>query len=207
MKLVRFGVALGLAVALAAISISAAKVGEPAPAFSGTDTKGKAHTLADYKGKWVVLEWHNQGCPYVKKHYGGGNMQALQKEWTGKGVVWFTVISSAPGTQGYVTAQQADAYVQEQKAVPTAVLLDPTGVIGHAYDAKTTPHMFVIDPKGQLVYNGAIDDKPTPDLADLATAKSYLSAALTEAMAGKPVSVPATRPYGCSVKYATGPTQ
>jgi hypothetical protein len=143
----------------------------------------------------------------VKKHYGGNNMQRLQKEWTSKGVVWLTIISSAPGTQGYVTAQQADAYVAEQKAVPTAVLLDPTGVIGHAYDAKTTPQMFVIDPGGQLVYNGAIDDKPTTDLADLATAKDYLSAALTEAMAGKPVTVPATKPYGCSVKYATGPTQ
>jgi hypothetical protein len=150
-----------------------------------------------------VLEWHNQGCPYVKKHYDSGNMQKLQKEWTAKGVVWLTVISSAPGLQGYVTPAEADAYVKEKDAAPTAVLLDPTGTMGRAYDAKVSPHMFIIDPKGTLIYNGAIDDKPTTDLADVPVARNYVSAALTEAMAGKPVSMPTSRPYGCTVKYAT----
>jgi hypothetical protein len=128
----------------------------------------------------------------------------MQKEWTAKGVVWLTIISSAPNMQGYVTAGQADAYVREQQAAPTAVLLDPSGAIGRAYDAKTTPHMFVIDPSGRLVYEGAIDDKATTDVADVATAQNYVSAALTAAMAGKPVATAATKPYGCSVKYASG---
>jgi len=150
-----------------------------------------------------VLEWHNQGCPYVKKHYNSGNMQKLQKEWTAKGVVWLTVISSAPGKQGYVTPAEADAYVKDKSAVPTAVLLDSTGVVGLAYDAKTSPHMFIIDPSGTLIYNGAIDDKPTADLSDVPGAKNYVSQALGEAMAGKPVSLSTTRPYGCSVKYPT----
>jgi peroxiredoxin len=181
---------------------AAAIVGEPAPAFTATDDRGATHSLADYQGKFVVLEWHNNGCPYVKKHYNGGHMQALQKEWTAKGVVWLTVISSAPGKQGYVTAAESQAYMTEKGGAQTAVLLDPTGAVGHLYDAKTSPHMFVIDPRGVLVYNGAIDDKPTPDPADLAGATNYVSQALTEAMAGKPVATPTSRPYGCSVKYA-----
>jgi peroxiredoxin len=190
--------------AVAALTtLQAARVGEPAPDFTVKDTKGKEHTLASFKGKFVVLEWHNQGCPYVKKHYESGNMQALQKEWTGKGVVWLTVISSAPGLQGYVTPTEADAYVKEKSAAPTAVLLDASGTMGRAYDAKTSPHMFVIDPNGRLVYNGAIDDKPTSDKADIPGAKNYVSAALTEALAGKAVTMPTSRPYGCSVKYAT----
>ena len=196
--------ALGAALALASLTGHAAKVGDPAPAFTGTDTRGTPHSLADFTGKWVVLEWHNQGCPYVKKHYESGNMQKLQQEWTAKGVVWLTVISSAPGKQGYVTAAEADAYVATKKAVPTAVLLDPQGTIGMAYEAKTTPHMYVIDPNGRLVYAGAIDDKPTTDTADVAVAKNYVSAALTEGMAGKPVTTPVTKAYGCSVKYAAG---
>lgn len=198
---------LGLTAAALAVAtlttLQAARVGEPAPDFAVKDTKGKEHTLGSFKGKFVVLEWHNQGCPYVKKHYESANMQALQKEWTGKGVVWLTVISSAPGLQGYVTAPDADAYVKAKGAAPTAVLLDPSGTMGRAYDAKTSPHMFVIDPNGRLVYNGAIDDKPTADQADLAGAKSFVAAALTEAMAGKAVTTATTRPYGCSVKYAT----
>jgi hypothetical protein len=140
----------------------------------------------------------------VRKHYGSGNMQRLQKEWTGKGVVWLTVISSAPGEQGYVTADQANAYFKEKNAAQTTVLLDAKGTIGHLYDARTTPHMFVIDPKGALIYNGAIDDKPTTDLADVPGATNYVSAALEEAMAGKPVTRQTSRPYGCSVKYASG---
>ncbi len=145
---------LGLTAAALAVTtlttLQAARVGEPAPDFAVKDTKGKEHTLASLKGKFVVLEWHNQGCPYVKKHYESGNMQALQKEWTGKGVVWLTVISSAPGLQGYVTAPEADAYVKEKGAAPTAVLLDPAGTMGRAYDSKTSPHMFIIDPGGRL---------------------------------------------------------
>jgi AhpC/TSA family len=186
---------------LFAIAASAAKVGDPAPDFTATDSNGQSRHLADYKGKYVVLEWHNQGCPYTRKHYAGGNMQALQKEWTGKGVVWFTVISSAPGAQGYVTAAEENDYVKKMNAAPTAVLLDPDGRLGHLYAAKTTPHMFIIDPNGALIYNGAIDDHPTAEQSDIPNSKNYVSAALTEAMSGKKVSDAATRPYGCSVKY------
>lgn len=180
----------------------ASKIGEPAPAFAAVDSKGTAHDLARYKGKWIVLEWHNQGCPYVQKHYEGGNMQRLQKEWTGQGVVWLTVISSAAGQQGHVSGPEADAYVDRMKATPSAVLLDADGSVGRAYEAKTTPQMVVIDPNGTVVYNGAIDDKPTSNLADLEGAHNLVSAALTEGMAGKAVSVPTSRPYGCGIKYA-----
>jgi peroxiredoxin len=179
----------------------AARVGDAAPDFTATDSIGKTHRLADYKGKYVVLEWHNQGCPYTKKHYESGNMQRLQKEWTGKGVVWFTVISSAPGTQGYVTASEENDYAKRMHATPSAVLLDPEGSLGHLYAAKTTPHMYIIDPKGTLVYNGAIDDHPTADASDIPASRNYVSAALQEALSGKPVADAATRPYGCSVKY------
>jgi peroxiredoxin len=182
-------------------AIAAPTVGAPAPAFTATDTHGKKISLADQKGKFVVLEWHNQGCPYVVKHYQSGNMQRLQKELTDKGVVWLTVISSAPGKQGHVSPAEADAYVKEQGAAPTAVLLDDDGSVGHLYGAKTTPHMFVIDDKGTLVYAGAIDDKPSTDQADVPGAKSYVLAAYQEAKAGKPVTTAATAPYGCSVKY------
>ena len=179
----------------------AARVGEPAPDFTATDSNGKTHRLSEYKGKFVVLEWHNQGCPYTRKHYQSGNMQRLQKEWTSKGVIWLTVISSAPGTQGFVTAAAENDYVKKMNAVPTAVLLDPTGQVGHLYAAKTTPHMYIIDPGGTLLYNGAIDDHPTADPSDIPASKNYVTAALTEALAGKKISEPATRPYGCSVKY------
>ncbi len=180
----------------------AAQVGSPAPDFIVTDTNGKVHHLSEYKGKFVVLEWHNRECPYTRKHYASGNMERLQREWTGKGVVWFTVISSAPGTQGYVTADDENAYVAKMNASPTAVLLDAEGSLGHLYGAKTTPHMFVINPEGVLIYNGAIDDKPTTEIADIPSAKNYVQAALEEAMAGQPVAAPTSRPYGCSVKYA-----
>lgn len=179
----------------------AVKVGEPAPAFTGTDSHGQAHKLADYRGKYVVLEWTNNGCPYTRKHYDSGNMQALQKEWTGKGVVWLTVLSSAAGEQGYMTADQENAYMMKVHAAPTAALLDPEGSIGREYDARTTPHMYVIDPAGKLIYEGAIDDHPTTELADVKQSKNYVSAALAQAMAGQPVGTPYTRPYGCSVKY------
>lgn len=180
----------------------AVRVGEAAPDFTAADSNGQTHHLADYRGKFVVLEWTNRGCPYTRKHYESGNMQRLQKEWTDKGVIWLTVLSSAPGKQGYMDAADENAYLKQMNAHPTAALLDPTGALGHLYDAKTSPQMFVINPQGVLIYDGAIDDRPTTDVADIQGAKNYLSAALEEAMAGKPVSDPATRPYGCSVKYA-----
>jgi peroxiredoxin len=194
-------VAVSVALMIALTTARAARVGQRAPEFTGTDTNGQTHKLSDYHGKFVVLEWTNRDCPYTQKQYKSGNMQRLQREWTSKGVVWLTVISSAPGEQGYVTAGDENAYVKQINAQPTAVLLDPTGVLGHLYDAKTTPHMFIINPQGILIYNGAIDDKPTTDVADVPGAKNYVSMALDEAMAGKPVSVPTSRPYGCSVKY------
>jgi len=191
-----------LVVTALSIVALAAKVGEPAPNFTATDSNGKVHSLSSYRGKFVVLEWHNQGCPYTQKHYNSGNMERLQKEWTQKGVIWLTVISSAPGTQGYVTAEQENDYMRRMNAAPTAALLDATGDLGHLYGAKTTPQMFIINPDGVLIYDGAIDDKPTTDEADIATSRNYVSLALSEAMAGKPVSAPTSRPYGCSVKYA-----
>jgi peroxiredoxin len=194
--------AMAVAIAAAPIPTYASKVGAPAPNFKGTDSKGTVHNLSDFKGRWVVLEWHNEGCPYVKKHYGGQNMQRLQKEWTAKGVVWLTILSSASGQQGHMEPAQANAYFAKQNAAPSAILLDPSGEIGRLYDAKTTPHMFVINPDGVLVYNGAIDDKPTSEQADLATASNYVSAALTEGMAGKAVTTATSRPYGCGIKYA-----
>ncbi len=187
---------------LGAAALWAVQIGGPAPDFSAQDSYGKTHTLSQHKGKYVVLEWHNRECPYTRKHYESGNMEKLQKEWTAKGVVWFTVISSAPGTQGYMTADQENAYVNQIKASPTAVLLDPTGQLGHLYGAKTTPHMFIINPEGVLIYDGAIDDRPTPNPADIASSTNYVSQALEQAMAGKSVSTPVSRPYGCSVKYA-----
>jgi peroxiredoxin len=190
-----------LPLSAAQTTVQPVRVGAPAPAFTANDSKGETETLAQYRGKYVVLEWHNQGCPYTKKHYVSGNMQGLQKEWTAKGVVWFTVISSAPGQQGYVTPSQENAYLAQAHAVPTAVLLDPEGKLGRLYNAKTTPQMIVIDPAGNVIYDGAIDDRPTPDPQDVHGAKNYVSDALTEAMAGKPVATPFTRPYGCSVKY------
>lgn len=192
----------GLSVMIAMTVARAARVGDHAPDFTATDSNGKTQKLSDYAGKFVVLEWTNRGCPYTQKQYNSGNMQRLQHEWTSKGVVWLTVISSAQGKQGYVTAAEENAYVKQVNADPTAVILDPDGTLGHLYDAKTTPHMFIINPQGMLIYNGAIDDKATTDVADIQGAKNYVSLALDEAMAGKPVSVATSRPYGCSVKFA-----
>jgi peroxiredoxin len=186
---------------LLAIPAVALTPGSQAPDFKGTDSNGKTHALSQYRGKYVVLEWANKGCPYDQKHYLSGSMEALQKQWTAKGVVWLSVVSSAPGEQGFMTAAEENQYLRTMKASPTAALLDPEGAIGHLYEAKTTPHMFVIDPDGTLIYQGAIDDKPTTDQADLKGARNYLNDALGAAMAGKPVQVSTTRPYGCSVKY------
>ena len=180
-----------------------ARVSAPAPDFSATDSYGRSQKLSDQKGKIVVLEWTNDGCPFVGKHYGSGNMQALQKKYTAQGVVWFTVVSSAPGTQGYVGPAEANRDTERRGAAPTAVLLDPTGALGHLYGAQATPHMYVIDPRGQLVYMGAIDDMPSIDPSDVARAKNYVAAAIEEVRAGKRVTVQATKAYGCSVKYAS----
>lgn len=186
----------------AALLALAAKVGEPAPDFTATASNGKTYRLSDYRGKFVVLEWHNNGCPYTRKHYTTDNMQQLQKEWIARGVVWFTIISSSPGKQGYMTASEENDYLAKMHAAPTAALLDPTGAIGHLYDARTTPQMIIIDPQGVVIYDGAIDDRPTADVSDIAGATNYVSAALKQAMEGKPVAIPTTRPYGCSVKYS-----
>ena len=193
--------AASFTVALALSTAWAARVGERAPDFTATDSTGKVHKLSEYSGKYVVLEWHNRGCPYTAKHYDSGNMQRLQKEWTARGVIWLTVISSAPGKQGYVTAADENAFLKQSNAAPSAVLLDPNGALGHLYDAKTTPQMFIINPQGTLIYDGAIDDRATTDVSDINGAKNYVSLALGEALAGKPVGISATRPYGCSVKY------
>ena len=179
-----------------------AKVGEAAPGFTTTATTNKGVSLADQRGKIVILEWTNHDCPYVRKHYESGNMQTLQKEITGQGVIWLTLISSSPGTQGYVTPKQADELTSTRKANPTAVLLDPTGVVGRAYGATNTPHMYVIDKSGLLVYAGAIDDRPTTRPSDVPVAHNYIRAALDDMAAGRPVQTPVTRAYGCTVKYA-----
>ncbi len=196
---------MGLLIAVFAASagvVSALPPGSTAPEFKGVDSNGATHSLSEYRGKYVVLEWANRGCPYEQKHYNSGNMESLQRQWTAKGVVWLSVLSSAPGQQGYVTPAEENDYLKTMKASPTAALLDPTGAIGHLYDARTTPHIFVIDPTGKIVYQGAIDDQPTPDPASLKNADNYVNDALNAAMAGKPVAVAVTKSYGCSVKYA-----
>jgi len=180
-----------------------ARIGASAPAFKLTDSNGKAISLADFTGRTVVLEWTNHDCPYVRKHYGGNNMQMLQKKWTAQGVVWLTLISSAPGTEGYVSGDEANKLTLARGAAPSNVLLDPSGEVGRAYGAQTTPHMYVIKGDGTLAYMGGIDDKPTTRLEDLKTAKNFVDAALTELAQGKPVSITTARPYGCSVKYSS----
>jgi len=180
---------------------AAAKVGAPAPTFTAGATTGKGVSLADYQGKIVVLEWTNHDCPYVRKHYETGNMQALQKEATGQGVTWLTIISSSPGTQGHVGPRQADELTATRQASPSAVLLDPTGAVGQMYGATNTPHMYVIDKAGALVYAGAIDDKPTTRRSDVQGAQNYVRAALQAVAANQPVKTPITRAYGCTVKY------
>ena len=186
---------------VAAATQAAPKVGEPAPAFTLNGADGKAYSLADYKGKYVVIEWTNHECPFVKKHYKSGNMQAQQKELTGKGAAWLTVISSAPGKQGHVDAAQARELTKSRGAAPTAVLFDPKGEVGRKYEARTTPHMYVVAPDGTLIYMGGIDSVPSSDTDDIPQATQYVKVALAEAMAGKPVSSASTKPYGCSVKY------
>lgn len=182
-------------------SLYAIAPGQAAPDFTLPDPAGQKHSLSDYRGKYVVLEWTNPGCPFVVKFYKPGVMQKWQKEWTGKGVVWLTINSTNPDHQDYLNAVRAAAHLKETGAMPTAMLLDPEGQAGRLYEAKTTPHCFVIDPSGMIIYAGAIDDQRSTNSADIAKAVNYVAQALTEAMSGKPVSVPVTKPYGCSVKY------
>lgn len=195
------------AVSLSALAtgpaLAAATVGQPAPAFTVADTNGKPVSLADFKGKHVVLEWVNPGCPFVVKHYSSSNMQGTQKEATAKGVVWLTVSSTAPDASDYKKPADLAKWMQGQKAAATATLMDDDGKVGKAYGARTTPHMYIVDPAGTLVYAGGIDDKPSSNAADIPSSKNYVKAALAETLAGKPVTQASTRPYGCSVKYSS----
>lgn len=191
-----FIVLLSMTPAMAEVSTNSA-----APDFKLTDTMGKSHSLSDYKGKYVVLEWVNYECPFVKKHYSDGNMQGLQKSLTEEGVVWLSINSSAEGKQGYYSANEVNQIIENSKAVPTAYLLDTDGTVGKQYAAKTTPHMFVINPEGILIYQGAIDSIPSFDPADIKAADNYVMKALYEAKASQVVSNQTTQPYGCSVKY------
>ncbi len=195
---------LTLVISLAATSLFAAespKNGSAAPAFSVPDANGKAHSLADYKGKYVVLEWFNPECPFVKKHYGSGNMQKLQGEYAAKDVVWMSIDSSAKGKEGNLTPDEATKQIADWKMNHTTLLLDEDGKVGQAYGAKNTPHMFIINPEGEIIYQGAIDSKATPNAADIARSTNYVKVALDEALANKAVSNASTKPYGCSVKY------
>ncbi len=190
-----------IACAFAAVGALAAAPGNPAPEFTVNDTAGKPVKLSDYRGKFVVLEWTNPECPFVRKHYNSSNMQDLQKEWGTQGVVWLAINSTNQRSDEFKTPQQMDAWMKAGGASPEATLIDATSGTGRAYAAKTTPHMFVVDPAGKIVYNGAIDDKRSANPADVKTAKNYVRVALAEATSGKPVSVASTAPYGCSVKY------
>ncbi|HET6349928.1 MAG TPA: thioredoxin family protein [Candidatus Krumholzibacteria bacterium] len=183
-------------------SAMTAAIDKPAPDFKLTGIDGKEYALSAFKGKYVVLEWNNLDCPFVKKHYGSGNMQALQKKYTEKGVVWLTICSSAAGKQGYYDPAALQEMTKERKVASTAYLRDPDGTVGREYGAKTTPDMFVINPEGVLIYAGAIDNKPSTDPRDIATADNYVSACLDASMAGKPVATKSTVSYGCGVKYA-----
>ena len=191
----------GLSMLTAGLVFAAISVGKSAPDFVCKGSDGKEYRLADYKGKFVVLQWYNRDCPFIHKHYDSGNMQKLQDAYGKKGVVWFEIISSAPGTEGYLTAAEAQANRGESGTKSLATLLDPEGVVGRLYGAKTTPHMFIIDPNGDLIYQGAIDDHNSTDADDIPQSKNYVALALDQAMAGKPIATPSTRPYGCSVKY------
>jgi hypothetical protein len=181
------------------------KVGVSAPAFTAADTRGGTHSLAGYAGKWIVLEWFNHGCPATKKHYnlvnGTGNTQAMQQEYTKRGVIWLSVVSSGPGRQGYMSAKKADETARKKGAMPTAIIRDTAGVLGRQYGARNTPQYAIIDRAGVLRYAGAIDDRPTWSAKDVAGATNYVRAALDSGLAGRPIAVAQTQPYGCEVKY------
>ncbi|MCK6451035.1 MAG: redoxin family protein [Alphaproteobacteria bacterium] len=202
-----YAATVGLALAGAMLALNAAsaetlRVGAPAPDFRVVDSDGKMRSLGEFKGKTVVMEWTSNACPYVRKHYGPGNMQALQKKYTSDGVVWLTVASSPPDAPGFVTGEQANEDTRSRGAAPTAVLLDHQSQVSRLYQARNTPLMVVVDAKGTLAYMGAIDDKPSTDPADIKGARNYVAQALDELKAGKPVSMASTRAYGCYVKYA-----
>lgn len=199
-KLLATGVVLA-ALAAAGSALAQALPGQPAPAFKLEDVNGRTVSLPDLRGRYVVLEWNNPNCPFVRKHYSSGNLQSLQARYGADKVAWLLVNSTAPGTEDFMDAKKLAAWLAEQKAQPTALLLDPSGDVGRAYAAKVTPQMVVIDPRGTVIYNGAIDDKRSANAADVAGARNYVAAALDEARAGKPVSVASTTPYGCTVKY------
>ncbi|VTU40687.1 Thiol-disulfide oxidoreductase ResA [Variovorax sp. PBS-H4] len=194
-------VALGATFLMGSNAVAAAAVGQKAPDFVAVDTAGKQHRLSDFAGKFVVLEWTNPGCPFVRKHYGSGNMPATQKAATEKGVVWLAVNSTERAASDYLKPAALEAWMKEHAAAPTAVLMDEDGVIGRAYAARTTPHLYIIDPQGVLVYAGGIDSIASSRAEDIKTATNYVNQALGEAFGGKPVSAATTRPYGCSIKY------
>jgi len=185
----------------AAPAYAAATVGQPAPDFTLNDTAGKPHALSSFKGKFVVLEWTNPECPFVQKHYDSSNMQSLQKAWGGKDVVWLTINSTHPRHGDYKKPEQMASLWKQKNAAPQAILMDSDGKVGRMYQARTTPHMYIVNPQGSLVYAGGIDDKRSANPADVKTAKNYVTAALTDALAGKPVTTATSSPYGCSVKY------
>jgi peroxiredoxin len=182
-------------------TVPAVDIDKPAPDFTLPDVRGESHSLSSYKGKFVVLEWTNFDCPFVHKQYDSGQMQKLQGTYTSKGVIWLRICSSAEGKQGHYTADEIQKRLGEDKSKATAYLVDAEGSVGRIYGAKTTPHMFVINPEGVLIYTGAIDDKPSTNVADISRATNYVAAALDNSLAGKPVAVKTSTPYGCSVKY------
>lgn len=196
-----FAAVAALCAIAAGSAFGAAEVGEAAPGFSLTDQHGNPHSLSDFKGKYVILEWLNHGCPFVKKHYGAGNMQKLQKQFTDDGVIWLSVISSAPGKQGAMSGEEIIAFNEANNVAATGVLFDSDGTVGRAYGAKRTPEMYIINPEGVLVYHGAIDSDSGRGADSIAKAENYVVKAMSELKAGKPVSEPLTRPYGCTVKY------
>ena len=202
-KVLNVGIMIAGIAAITYLTVQAkdAELGSPAPAFSLSDLDGKTRTLSEFKGKYVVLEWTNHGCPFVKKHYDSGNMQSLQKQWLEKDVVWLSICSSAEGKQGFYGPKEWKDLLKDKKSEPTALLLDSNGTAGKAYGAKTTPHMFIVNPQGLLIYKGAIDDKRSADPADVKSAKNFVSQALQQALAGEPVKFSSTQSYGCSVKY------
>jgi peroxiredoxin len=201
MMLRRTFLALALAAAVPLPALAQPSPGQPAPAFALTDLDGRKVALADLRGRYVVLEWTNPGCPFVQKHYGSGNMQSLQKRFTAEGVQWIVINSTAVSHADYLKPAEQKSWLQKQGAAASIAALDPQGTVGRAYGAKTTPHMFVVDPQGKVVYAGAIDDKRSANPADVRTARNHVKAALDESLAGKPVTVASTVPYGCSVKY------
>lgn len=203
MKLLKFLTVFGIFVliTLTLFADQSARIGENAPDFNLKDSYGKSHKLSDFKGKYIILEWINFDCPFVVKHYKSENMQKLQKEMTGKGIVWLSICSSAEGKQGHFANAEINKRIKELKAKMTAYLIDEDGTVGKMYAAKVTPHIFIINPQGKLIYQGAIDDIKSTDIADIEKAKNYLKTAIEEATGGKSITSPTTTPYGCSVKY------